>query len=57
VDDTSKAAGASAGTHGTEVPIDGLADGEYVVRIDEMRPEGPVEIGRARFRIGSPAGG
>jgi len=57
VDETAKADRADAGTHGADLPIDGLADGEYVVRIDEMRPEGPVEIGRARFRIGAQAGG
>jgi len=43
--------------HDADLPIDGLADGEYVVRVDEMRPGGAAEIGRARFRIGSPAGG
>jgi VWFA-related protein len=57
VDETAKGERADPGTHGADLPIDGLADGEYVLRIDEMRPEGPVEIGRARFRIEAPAGG
>jgi VWFA-related protein len=43
--------------HDADLPIAGLADGEYVLRIDEMRPGGAAEIGRARFSIGPPAPG
>ena len=57
VDDELQASRSDPTMHDADLPIDGLADGEYVLRIDEMRPGGAQEIGRARFRIGPPSGG
>jgi len=57
VDDAHSASRVDPTMHDADLPIDGLADGDYVLRIDEMRPGGAAEIGRAQFRIGPPAGG
>jgi len=57
VDGARSAGHADPDMHGVDLPIDGLADGDYVLRIDEMRVGGPAEIGRARFRIAPPSGG
>jgi hypothetical protein len=39
------------GTHGLDVPTQGLETGEYVLFVEEDRPAGPVELGRLPFRI------
>ncbi|HYV20683.1 MAG TPA: VWA domain-containing protein [Verrucomicrobiae bacterium] len=39
------------GTHGLEVPTQGLENGEYVLSVEEDRESGPVELGRLPFRI------
>jgi VWFA-related protein len=39
------------GTHGLDVPTQGLENGEYVLSVEEDRASGPVELGRLPFRI------
>jgi VWFA-related protein len=39
------------GTHGLDVPTQGLESGEYVLSVEEDRASGPVELGRLPFRI------
>jgi len=46
-----QAADAVGGTHGLDVPTQGLENGEYVLSVEEDRASGPVELGRLLFRI------
>jgi VWFA-related protein len=47
----SAAAEGTGGTHGLDVPTQGLEIGEYVLSVEEDRASGPVELGRLPFRI------